>query len=67
MEILPNLYFTDFIRRRCNSNKNPEENEINGQAARPRQTVEVATQNSVKGNIVKLRHEIVVATQTLGD
>ena len=46
MEILPNLYFTDFYRRSCNSSKNPEENEINGQVARSRQTVEVATRNS---------------------
>ena len=46
MEILPNLYFVYFYRRSCNSSKNPEENEINGQAARSRQTVEVATRNS---------------------
>ena len=46
MEILPNLYFVDFYRRRCNSSKNPEENEINGQAARSQETVEVATRNS---------------------
>ena len=46
MEILPNLYFADFYRRSCNSSKNPEENKINDQAARSRQTVEVATRNS---------------------
>ena len=46
MEILPNLYFEDFYRRSCNSSKNLEENEINGQAARSRQKVEVATRNS---------------------
>ena len=42
VEILPNLYFEDFYRRSYNSSKNPEENEINGQAARSRETVEVA-------------------------
>ena len=46
MEILPNLYFENFYRRSYNSSKNPKENEINGQAARLRQTVEVATRNS---------------------
>ena len=46
MEILPNLYFADFYKRSSNSSKNPDENEINGQAARSRQTVEVATRNS---------------------
>ena len=46
MEILPNLYFVDFYRRSCNSSKNSEENEINGQAARSRQTIEIATRNS---------------------
>ena len=46
MEILLNLYFADFYRRSCNSNNNPEENEINGQAARSRHTVEVMTRNS---------------------
>ena len=46
LEILPNLYFADFYRRRGNSSKNPEENEKNGQAARSRQTVEVTTRNS---------------------
>ena len=46
MEILLNLYFVDFYRRSTNSSKNPEENEINGQVARSRQTVEVATRNS---------------------
>ena len=45
VEILPNLYFADFYRRSCNSKKNPKENEINGQAARSRQTVEVVTRN----------------------
>ena len=44
--MLPNLYFVDFYRRSCNSSKNPEENEINGQAARSRPTVEVTTRNS---------------------
>ena len=47
MEISPNLYFADFYRRSGNSSKNPKENEINGQAARSRQTVEVATKNSL--------------------
>ena len=46
MEILPNLFFADFYRRSCNSSKNSEENEINGQVARLRQTVEVAIRNS---------------------
>ena len=46
MEILPNLYFADFYRRSRNSSKNPEEKEINGQAARLRHIVEVATRNS---------------------
>ena len=46
MEILPNLYFEDFYRRSYNSSKNLKENEINGQAARSRQTVEVAARNS---------------------
>ena len=46
VEILPNLYFEDFYRRSCNSSKNLEENEINGQASRSRQTVQVATRNS---------------------
>ena len=45
MEILSNLYFEDFYRRSCNSSKNLEENEINGQAARSRQTFEVATES----------------------
>ena len=46
MEILPNLYFADLYQRSYNSSKNPEENEINGQAARSRHTVEVVTRNS---------------------
>ena len=46
VEILPILYFADFYRRSCNSSKNPKENEINGQVAKSRQTVEVATRNS---------------------
>ena len=46
MEILPNLYFADLYKRSYNSRKNPEENEINGQEARLRHTVEVATRNS---------------------
>ena len=46
MKNLPNLYFADFYRRSCNSNKNSEENEINWQAARSRYTVEVAARNS---------------------
>ena len=46
MEILLNLYFVDLYRRSYNSSKNLEENEINGQAARSRHTVEVAIRNS---------------------
>ena len=46
MEILPNLYFADLYRRSYNFSKNPEENEINGQAVRSRHTVEVVTRNS---------------------
>ena len=46
MEILPSLYFEDIYRRSCNSSKNLERNEINGQAARSRQAVEVTTRNS---------------------
>ena len=46
MEILPNLYFANLYRRSYNSRKNPEENEINGQAARSQQIMEVATMNS---------------------
>ena len=46
MKILPNLYFADLYKRSYNSSKNPEENEINGQAARSRHIVEVATRNS---------------------
>ena len=46
MEILPNLYFADLYKRSYNTRKNPEENEINGQAARSRHIVEVAIRNS---------------------
>ena len=46
MEILQSLYFEYLYRRSYNSSKNPEENEINGQAARSRHTVEVAIRNS---------------------
>ena len=46
MEILPNLYFADLYRRSYNSSKNPKDNEINGQAARSRHTVEVVIRNS---------------------
>ena len=46
MEILPNFYFVALYRRRYNSNKNLEENEINGQATRSRHIVEVATRKS---------------------
>ena len=45
MEILPNLYFANLYKRSNNSSKNPKENEINGQAARSRHTIEVATRN----------------------
>ena len=45
MEILPNLYFLDLYKKSYNSSKNPKENEINGQAAKSRHTVEVATKN----------------------
>ena len=45
MEILPNLYFSDLYKRSYNPSKNPKENEINGQAAKSRHTVEVATKN----------------------
>ena len=43
MEILPNLYFADLYRRNYNSSKNPEENDINGQATRSQHTVKVTT------------------------
>ena len=46
MEILPNLYFANLYRRSYNYRKNLEENEINGQAARSRHTIEVVTRNS---------------------
>ena len=46
MEILPNLYFAYLYRRSYNSNKNLEENDINGQATRLRHIDEVATRNS---------------------
>ena len=46
MEILPSLYFEDFYRRSCNSSKNLEGNEINGEAARSQYAVEVTTRNS---------------------
>ena len=47
MKILPNLYFANLYRRSCNSSKNAKKkNEINGQAARSGQIVEVATRNS---------------------
>ena len=46
MEILGSLYFEDFYRRSCNSSKNLEGNEKNGQAARSRPAVEVTTRNS---------------------
>ena len=46
-EILANLYFADLYKRSYNSSKNLEENEINGQAARSRHTVEVTTRNSL--------------------
>ena len=46
MEILPNLYFADLYKRSYNSSKNPEENEINGQAARSRHIIEVTTRKS---------------------
>ena len=45
MEILPNLYFLDFYRRNGNSSKYTEA--ISGQVARLRQTLVVATSNSV--------------------
>ena len=45
MAILPNLYFTDFYIRNGNSNKYIEA--ISGQVAGSRQTLEVATSNSV--------------------
>ena len=46
MDILPSLYFEDFYRRSINSSKNLEGNEINGQAARSQQAVEITTRNS---------------------
>ena len=45
MEILPNLYFVDFYRRNGNFSKYTEA--ISGQVAGSRQTLEVATSNSV--------------------
>ena len=45
MENLPNLYFADFYRRNGNSSKSTEA--ISGQVAGSRQTLEVATSNSV--------------------
>ena len=45
MEILPNLYFADFYRRNDNFSKYTEA--ISGLVARSRQTLEVATSNSV--------------------
>ena len=45
MEILPNLYFADFYKRNDNFSKYIEA--ISGQVARSRQTLEVATSNSI--------------------
>ena len=45
MENLPNLYFAYFYRRNGNFSKYTEA--ISGQVARSRQTLEVATSNSV--------------------
>ena len=45
MEILPNLYFADFYRRNGSSSKYTEA--ISGQVVGSRQTLEVATSNSV--------------------
>ena len=45
MEILPNLYFVDFYRKNGSSSKYTEA--ISGQVARSRQTLEIATINSV--------------------
>ena len=45
MKILPNLYFVDFYRRNGSSNKYIEA--ISGQVVGSRQTLEVATSNSV--------------------
>ena len=45
MEILPNLYFVDFYRINGNFSKYTEA--ISGSVARSRQTLEVATSNSV--------------------
>ena len=45
MEILPNLYLTDFYRRNGSSTKYTEP--ISGQVAGSRQTLEVTTSNSV--------------------
>ena len=45
MENLPNLYFADFYRRNDNSSKYTKA--ISGQVAGSRQTLEVATSNSV--------------------
>ena len=45
MEILQNLYFADFHRRNGSSSKYTEA--ISGQVAGSRQTLEVATSNSV--------------------
>ena len=46
MDILPSLYFEYFYRRSYNSSKNLEGNEINGQATRSQQAVEITTRNS---------------------
>ena len=45
MEILPNLCFADFYRRNGNSNKYTEA--ISGEVVGSRQTLDVATSNSV--------------------
>ena len=45
IEILPNLYFADFYKRIGSSNKYTEA--ISGHVAGSRQTLEVATSNSV--------------------
>ena len=57
MDILPSLYFEDFYRRSYNSSKNLEGNEINGQAARSQQAVEITTRNSSIQQFFKSRPE----------
>ena len=60
MEILPNLYFTDFYRRNGNFSKYTEV--ISGQVVGLRQTLEVATSNSSNITVLKSRQRTQVST-----